>query len=240
MALGLITFLYLLRVNAPFGRHTRPGWGPLIDNRLGWVLMESTVLAVLYAVLFSQTSWAALNLPSRLMLGLFTAHYVHRALIFPWFLRASGKKMPVVIALSAMGFNTVNGFLFGYFFAHFGAYPDDWMQSAQFGLGLALFLFGAWINIRTDYHLIRLRAPGESGYKIPRGGWFEYLSCPNHFGEILEWTGFALLSWSLPGLVFAVWTFANLAPRAAAHHRWYRECFPDYPVHRRAVLPGIW
>ena len=79
----------------------------------------------------------------------------------------------------------------------------------------------------------------ETGYKIPRGGLYRWVSCPNYLGELLEWTGFALASWCLPGLAFAVYTAANLVPRAVAHHRWYRERFPDYPAGRRALIPGL-
>ena len=57
--------------------------------------------------------------------------------------------------------------------------------------------------------------------------------------KILEWTGFAIAAWSLPGLAFAVFTFANLAPRAFANHKWYKEKFPDYPEERKALLPFI-
>ena len=28
------------RVTAPYGRHTRTDWGPMISNQLGWCLME--------------------------------------------------------------------------------------------------------------------------------------------------------------------------------------------------------
>ncbi len=238
MALGLITFLYLLRVNAPFGRHTRAGWGPTVDNRLGWIIMESTVLIVLFAVWGSGT--APLTTPIFVMLALFAAHYIHRSLIFPFSLRTHGKRMPLLIVLSAMGFNTMNGFLLGYYFSRFANYPPDWLGDWRFLSGLGLFLIGAGINVRTDYHLIALRKPGETGYKIPTGSWFAYISCPNHFGEIVEWTGFALLSWSLPGLAFACWTFANLAPRALAHHQWYREQFAAYPAERKALLPFLW
>ena len=128
----------------------------------------------------------------------------------------------------------------GYYFGHFANYPADWLSDVRFQSGLVLFIFGAAINVYTDYKLISLRKPGETGYKIPQGGIFNYLSCPNHFGEILEWVGYAVLSWSLPGLVFAFWTFANLAPRALAHHRWYQEQFPNYPVARKALLPFFW
>ena len=43
---------------------------------------------------------------------------------------------------------------------------------------------------------------------------------PNHFGEIVEWIGFAILSWSLPAFAFAIWTMANLVPRSLNHHQW--------------------
>ncbi|MEZ4940750.1 MAG: DUF1295 domain-containing protein [Saprospiraceae bacterium] len=240
MALGLATFFYLLRVQAPFGRHVRAGWGPTINNRLGWVLMELTVLIVLYLVFFNSRQSGSLTTPMLVMLGLFTAHYVHRSLIFPQFLRTRGKRMPLIIALSAMGFNCMNGFLFGYFFGRFADYPAEWLSDFRFQSGFAIFLSGAAINVYTDYKLIGLRKPGDTGYKIPQGGLFNYLSCPNHFGEIMEWIGFAVLSWSLPGLAFAFWTFANLAPRALAHHRWYQEQFPEYPAGRKAVLPFFW
>jgi 3-oxo-5-alpha-steroid 4-dehydrogenase 1 len=85
-----------------------------------------------------------------------------------------------------------------------------------------------------------LRQPGEGGYKIPQGGIYRYISCPNYFGEVLEWCGWALATWSLTGLTFAVWTFANLAPRARSHHAWYHSHFPTYPKERKAFIPWIW
>ena len=87
--------------------------------------------------------------------------------------------------------------------------------------------------------LIQLRKPGETGYKLPRGGLYERVTCPNYLGELLEWVGFAIASWSLPGLAFAVYTAANLVPRALANRRWYRERFPDYPSERKALIPFL-
>lgn len=51
------------------------------------------------------------------------------------------------------------------------------------------------------------------------GGMFTYVSGANFFGEILEWSGFAVLNWSLPALAFAVFTLFNIGPRALQHHR---------------------
>ena len=114
------------------------------------------------------------------------------------------------------------------------------LTAPHFIVGVAIFLSGLAINWHSDSILLNLRRPGETGYKIPRGGAFEWVSGANFFGEIVEWAGFALAAWSLPALAFAVFTFANIAPRAATHHRWYLQKFPDYPLNRRAVIPFVW
>jgi 3-oxo-5-alpha-steroid 4-dehydrogenase 1 len=86
-----------------------------------------------------------------------------------------------------------------------------------------------------------MRDAGETAYKIPRGGMFEYVSGANFFGEILEWTGFALASWSLVAFAFAFFTFSNTGPRGVNHHKWYQKKFSDdYPKTRKGVIPFIW
>jgi protein-S-isoprenylcysteine O-methyltransferase Ste14 len=119
-------------------------------------------------------------------------------------------------------------------------YPNAWLRDPRFIAGVVSFVVGMTINLDADRRLFALRAPGETGYRIPRGGLYELVSSPNYFGEIVEWSGWALASFSLGGLAFAVFTFANLAPRAIANHAWYRERFPDYPPERRALVPGVW
>jgi steroid 5-alpha reductase family enzyme len=79
---------------------------------------------------------------------------------------------------------------------------------------LGLFLAGFIINRGADHVLRNLRKPGVAGYKIPYGGLYRWISCPNYFGEIITWIGWAVVTWSLPGLAFAAWTAANLVPRA--------------------------
>ena len=39
LVLALATGFVLVFVSAPYGRHARKGWGPSLDNRLGWMLM---------------------------------------------------------------------------------------------------------------------------------------------------------------------------------------------------------
>jgi protein-S-isoprenylcysteine O-methyltransferase Ste14 len=136
-------------------------------------------------------------------------------------------------------FQCYNSYLNARFVSELGEYPDRWLGDPRFLAGVALFGLGLWLNRRSDASLRRLRAPGETGYRIPRGGAFELVSCPNYLGEILEWCGWALATWSWAGLAFALYTIANLAPRAVTHHRWYRSTFPDYPPERRALVPYL-
>lgn len=75
------------------------------------------------------------------------------------------------------------------------------------------------INIHSDHILRSLRSPGETGYKIPRGGMFEYVSGANFFGEIVEWIGYALFAQTLTAWAFAAFTAANTIPRAVEHHK---------------------
>lgn len=51
------------------------------------------------------------------------------------------------------------------------------------------------------------------------GGLFQYVSGANYFGEIVEWFGYAVATWSLPTLSFAVFSLSFIGPRAHYHHR---------------------
>jgi 3-oxo-5-alpha-steroid 4-dehydrogenase 1 len=236
LALGLVPVQ--LFVTAPYGRHIREGWGPRISNKFGWFAMEIVSLIV-FAVLFlgGPTQKSA---PMWIFFALWIAHYANRSLIFPWRVRTSGKTIPLAIVASAIGFNVVNAGLNGFCLGWLApAYPLSWLADPRFVCGIALFFAGAATNIWADNKLITLRHHGGADYSIPRGGWFEYISCPNLLGEVVEWLGFALMCWNLPALSFAIWTAANLVPRAVSHHRWYHEHFADYPKGRAAIVPGI-
>jgi protein-S-isoprenylcysteine O-methyltransferase Ste14 len=141
--------------------------------------------------------------------------------------------------LLAIAFNVLNTWVNARWVAVFGSYPVGWLADPRFLVGLALFGGGLVLNVWSDRTLRRLRPPGETGYRIPRGGAYRWVSCPNYLGEIIEWSGWALATWSPAGLAFAVYTIANLAPRAVHHHNWYRIHFLDYPPERRALIPYV-
>jgi protein-S-isoprenylcysteine O-methyltransferase Ste14 len=180
------------------------------------------------------------NLVLLVFFFLWEFHYAYRAFVYPLTLRDKNKKIPIVIVLMGLVFNLGNAFINGYYlFALPISYPNTWLLSSRFIFGLILILSGLIINRRSDQVLRKLRKPGETGYGIPNDGLFNWISCPNYLGEIMEWVGWAIATWSLPGFVFAFWTFANLVPRALSHHRWYQKTFPDYPQDRKALIPRI-
>ncbi|MFO7613901.1 MAG: DUF1295 domain-containing protein [Bacteroidales bacterium] len=235
---AVLIFPFLIKVRAPYGRYTTKGWGPMIDNRLGWFIYEVPSLIIFVTLML--TGGKAFNSPLWILFSLWTIHYVNRSVIFPLRTRTKDKKMPVIIVFSAIFFNIMNAGLNGYWLGWVGPdYPDSWLTDPRFIIGGAIFITGFMINQAADKKLIGLRKGGKTGYFIPRGGLFNYISCPNFFGEIVEWTGFAIMAWNLPALSFAVWTAANLIPRALSHHKWYREQFKDYPKGRKAVIPHI-
>jgi hypothetical protein len=232
------TFFLLFFVTAPYGRHSRDGWGPTITAKVGWILMEAVApLAFLYFFLKGNKSPNAVTV---LFLGLFLLHYLNRAFIYPFRLKNSDRPMTLSVVVMGMFFNSVNALLNGRYLNLFAfRYSSGWLLDIRFITGVVLFLLGMFINLHSDGILRSLRSEDEAGYKIPSGGAFQFVSCGNYFGELIEWIGWAFLTWSLAGLTFAVWTAANLVPRAVAHHRWYQNNFPDYPQKRKAIIPYI-
>ena len=237
--LAVVVFAALFFVAAPYGRHVRKGWGYTIGNKLGWVLMEAPA-PVVFAVCFL-LGGHGITAVTLVFLFLWEAHYLHRAFIYPFSLRGAARRMPVVVMTFGFLFNVMNGYLNGrYIFSFSGGYGSSWLSDPRFIAGTALFIIGFVINRQADMVLRELRNSGESGYKISNSRFYRWVSCPNYLGEITIWLGWAIATWSLPGLVFAFWTVANLLPRARAHHAWYRKTFPDYPPERKALVPGLW
>jgi len=236
--LAVIIFVALFFVVAPYGRHSRKGWGPSINDKIGWVIMEATAPLVFGACfVFGKNT---ITVTPLVFLGLWEAHYLHRAFIYPFGLRGN-KRMPIAVMGSGLLFNAVNGYLNSRYILSFSSgYPNEWLGDTRFIVGVGLFIAGFIINRRADNILRNLRKPGESDYRVSHSEMYRWISCPNYLGEIITWIGWAVATWSLPGLAFAFWTIANLVPRARAHHYWYRQHFPDYPPERKALVPGLW
>jgi 3-oxo-5-alpha-steroid 4-dehydrogenase 1 len=237
-AVAAVTAGALLFITAPYGRHARRGFGPQMPSTAGWLVMESVASLGMLAMFLARDRHRD---PAAIaFLALWELHYVHRAFVYPFRRKDGRKPMPVSVVALAVLFNSWNAYLNGRWLFSLGpARGAEWLRDPRFVCGAALFVAGMAANLHSDAILSKLRRPGETDYKIPRGGLFRFVTMPNYLGELVEWCGFALATWSLSALAFAVFTAANLAPRALANHRWYRERFPDYPKERKALVPFV-
>ena len=234
---AIVTVFLLVWISAPYGRYERAGWGPTLPAVLGWVLMELPCVALFALFFFSGDN--RFEVVPLVLLGLWQLHYLNRTFLFPLRMRAKSRRMPILIMLLALTFNTLNAFINAWWIGHLGSYSIEWLTDPRFLLGSALFLAGWLGNLHSDSILRNLRKPGDTGYKIPRGGLYRWVSAPSYMCEILEWTGWAIATWSTAGLAFAVYAAANMAPRALSHHAWYKERFADYPPNRKALIPHV-
>ena len=237
-----IVFFALYFIDAGYGMMYTKRWGPAIDNRLGWVIMESPVFFAM-CLLWWCSDRRADTVPLIFFI-LFQLHYFQRSFIFPLLIKGKSK-MPLTIILSGITFNLLNALMQGgwiFYVSPAGTYTPDWLYSPQFIAGIIIFFSGIAINLNSDNIIRHLRRPGDTKHYIPRGGMFRYVSSANYFGEFLEWVGFAVLTWSAAGAVFAIWTFANLAPRAARIHRRYSQEFGEQfdRLHLKRIIPFIY
>ena len=236
LGLAILVFILLFFISAPYGKFLRKGWGPVIKSKWAWMIMEfpSPALMLMFFITSDKKNFAML-----FFLSLWLLHYLYRTFIYPF--RQSGKEKdyPLVVASMAFVFNCLNGFVNGYGIFHLYNYNISYLISWQFILGSALFITGFIINKISDEKLRKLRKDSPEEYVVPRGWLFDYITCPHYFGEILEWAGWAIVTWALPGLAFFIFTFANLFPRAIDTNKWYKSHFRDFPGKRKAVIPFL-
>lgn len=245
VVLAVVVFVALQYFKAGYGYLRSKRWGPMINNKVGWVIMElPSFLAMLILFIIGE---GYRNLTVTIMTSFFLIHYFQRSLIFP-FLMKGNSKMPITVILMGVIFNLVNVYMLAAWLFSFSKleepYPYElsWLYTPQFIIGTLIFIFGMVVNLHSDYIIRHLRKPGDTKHYIPKGGMFKYVSSANYFGEIMEWFGYAILTWSLPGAIFCMWTFANLAPRANSLYEKYTEEFGEEftKLKRKRVIPFIY
>jgi len=212
--------------------------GPMMNGRLGWFIQE-IISPLTFALFFIRGD--SIKTPEMwIFFILWIGHYLNRSIIFP-IRQKNAKDTALIVVFAAILFNVINGFINGFYLGSQTFVQNqytDYFISYNFIIGLVIFITGAFINIKSDEILFNLRKNNE-GYSMPKTFMYKYISCPNYFGEIIEWFGFAIMVWNLPAFIFVLWTIFNLLPRAIAHHKWYKNQFENYPSNRKAIIPFI-
>ena len=240
-ALAVVVFIALHFVDAGYGITADKKWGFAINNKIAWLCMETPVFFFMTCLCFYSPRMASFDITTSvvpfILFLFFQSHYIRRSFIFPFLLKGKSK-MPVAVMMMGVFFNCCNAFMQGgwlFFKSPEGMYSPEWLWTPQFIIGSIIFFGGMTLNIQSDKIIQGLRKPGDSSHYLPSKGLFRYITGAHYFGEIIEWTGFAILTWSIPSAIFALWTFANLVPRANAIYKKYRKLFGDEIIRERKL-----
>jgi 3-oxo-5-alpha-steroid 4-dehydrogenase 1 len=232
LALAVVVFVALQFITVAYGMTYNNRWGISINSKLGWWLMETPVflaMIIIYSISLKM-GLKPFNIVTSFILLLFLLHYGQRSFVFPLLMKG-GSKMPLSVVFSGIFFNFCNAFMQGcwlFIVCPGDKYQISWFWSPQFIIGTAIFFFGMTVNLHSDRIIRKLRkSKDDNNYYLPKGFLFDKINSSNYFGELLEWLGFAILTWSFAGFVFFCWAFANLVPRAKAVYNRYYKFFGD-------------
>lgn len=250
LAIGLIFAAFTLLAGpfqqSPYGRFASDSFGLNLNPKLGWWLMEIPATAsFLWFFLTSDSSgWTVTTL---LLAGIWMLHYGNRGWFFPLSIRvAKGTKSSFSLMVMALGMfvTGIHAYLHARWFTEFGTHlTPEWLTDPRFIIGILVYALGFFLIVTSESVVRNLRnpnpGPDEPRYKIPYGYGYRFVSSPQYLGELLAWSGLAIFTWGLPGVMILLISAGNLTPRAFATHKWYKEKFADYPNNRKALIPYV-
>ncbi|KAB5539680.1 hypothetical protein PHYPO_G00091790 [Pangasianodon hypophthalmus] len=112
--------------------------------------------------------------------------------------------------------------------------------------GVLLFLWASLLQHRSLSLLANLRTSSSGrvetlAHRIPRGGWFELVSCPHYLAELLIYTALSVCCGCVSFTWWLVVLYVLCNQLLAAHlcHEYYRSTFKTYPSERKAILPSL-
>lgn len=230
-------------------------FGPKINSKLGWYIMELPALfSGVYALsLTGVRGYVKRPAHVQLAVGCYLTHYFNRGVVFPSKRGRSDKFEPCFTFLLGAIFNSLNGFALCRYLTRFGAGTMLDEASTLTWVGVIVFFFGVYVNMMADLLLIKLskkrnkvktstRNKNLKKYAVPAGFFaFNFVTSANYLGELIEWAGFLLMTWPSPASACFLWmTFCNLAPRAYAKHSRYCDEIPRYnTLGRKALIPFL-
>lgn len=226
-----------------------------------------TLLYIMYSLPRQIRLSHALPTTNWLLAGLFTAHYLNRALLSPLLLNPSMSPIHPLVWLSAFAFQIVNAISIGGWLGGYGPTTEQsWAgRSSWVTLGAAIWAAGLLGNAYHDDKLREIRRAamreqrqreqeqeeqqpqkGKKGvdkvYKMPQGGLFRVILFPHYVCEWIEWAGFWMIGGSsfVPARSFLLNEITTMTPRALSGKRWYLKRFgPNEVGQRTALVPGV-
>ena len=137
----------------------------------------------------------------------------------------------------------------------FAPYPDSYDNLLQwlhiepslikirwYQICAVILFFVAWRKQFESHKIFaELKTKTAHNHSIPHGGWFQYVSCPHYFAEILIYLSLAIILGTnhQTGWLVFVWVLTNQIIAGLMSHWWYQKTFPNYPTRRKAVIPYV-
>jgi hypothetical protein len=82
---SVLFFIILLFITAGYGQHFHKKWGPAINNKLGWVIMELPTV-IIYPIYYLSGN-RKVDLVPLVFMFIWMLHYFQRTFIFPFLIR---------------------------------------------------------------------------------------------------------------------------------------------------------
>lgn len=223
--LGLIDYYELLPMKySKFG--TKKG----VPSRLGMVTLYFFPLIV--ATLAARPYFSSANTIQWVVYGAVMLHFTKRTLESLLLHKYSGRIAPLTFGIIVIAYALMGGMI-----SWLNVEPLQNMD-ILFYLGFLFVLVGEIGNFYHHRLLANLRT-GKEKYYIPKGGWFEYATCPHYFFELVVWLGIFFLSRHFFTLLVFIAMLSYLTARSIKTRQWYRNRFPNYPKDRKYMIPFL-
>ncbi|KAF2722435.1 3-oxo-5-alpha-steroid 4-dehydrogenase [Polychaeton citri CBS 116435] len=236
-----------------------------LPGRWAWFLMEIPgMTCVIYCMLTipKQEGLAVLPWGNWTMAGLFTIHYIYRAILSPLLLNPSMSPIHPTVFIAAFLWQVANGLSIGGWLGGYGPRTmSDWSgRLYEIEIGMVIWGWSFLGNIFHDDDLREIRRSVlrrqkeqaqkdnkpiegvEKVYMVPKNGLFHYILFPHYLCEWVEWAAFWMIGgWTcVPARSFLFNEIATMLPRAVQGKRWYIEKFGKEKIgNRKAVIPGL-
>jgi len=211
-------------------RYSKFGTRQGVPSRAGMFVLYflpvvlATVCALPYLSTATPIQW--------IVYGAVMLHFGKRTLEVLFVHNYSGKIQPLTLVIIIAAYALMGGLIS---WLNVKSIPS---MDILFYLGIVFILVGEAGNFYHHKLLANLRDK-QDGYHLPRGGWFEYATCPHYFFELLAWLGIALISRHFFTVLVFVAMLGYLTARSIKTRQWYRDRFKSYPKNRKFMIPFI-
>ncbi len=193
-----------------------------LPSRVGMLILYAPSVVLFPCMLLAHgVEWTTWHLVTAALISL---HFAKRCLEALYVHRYSGVMNLESVVFICLWYSAATGFL-GYVAAT--EVDAELIASPAFHpwylLGALAWIAGTGLNYLHHELLARLRAPGETGYKLPTAGLFRWIACPHYLAELLAWWGYALVFHHVAAAALAVIMTGYLFGRADSTLRWYRD-----------------